>query len=417
MFVEKPDPQRWIGLDLHKHYLIATGVDTDLQQVLGPQRVQLTHLEAWIRRTITPDDALVLEMTTNTWQVYDELQPYAHSVTVVHPPHVTLITRAQVMTDRIAALTLARLHAKGLLVGIWVPPQEVRDRRALVTQRQKMTRLSTQATHALAASARENRLHAVLHRHHLVPPGGDLFASAQRGWWLELPVSPLERARILCDLDTLAFAQQQVAHIDQSLVALAAQEERVMLLVQLPGVGLYTALTILAAIGDIQRFPEARHLVGYAGLGARIHDSGLTTRTGRITKAGRRDLRTVMVEAAHTATNTHPHWQAELARLEPRLGHNKAIVAIARKLLVAVWHILTKQAADRHADPQRVARKYLQTAYTLGRSQRPAGQSAPAFVRQQLDRLGIGQDLTQVEWRSRKRPVPLPPSQLPAPAA
>jgi hypothetical protein len=47
-------------------------------------------------------------MTTNTWRVYDELLPYVHSVIVVHPPHVALITRAQVMTDKIAASHLAR---------------------------------------------------------------------------------------------------------------------------------------------------------------------------------------------------------------------------------------------------------------------------------------------------------------------
>ncbi|MBK8419312.1 IS110 family transposase [Candidatus Villigracilis saccharophilus] len=62
-------------------------------------------------------------------------------------------------------------------------------------------------------------------------------------------------------------------------------------LIQLPGFGITTALTLIAAIGEITRFEDAKHLVGYAGLGARIHDSGLTTRTGKITKAGRKDMR------------------------------------------------------------------------------------------------------------------------------
>ena len=97
-------------------------------------------------------------------------------------------------------------------------------------------------------------------------------------------------------------------------------------------------MTLLAAIGDISRFPDAKHLVGYSGLGSRVHDSGLTRRTGGMTKAGRRDIRAAMVEAAHAASRTHPHRKAELARLEPRLGHDEAIVAIARKLLLAVWH-------------------------------------------------------------------------------
>ena len=195
------------------------------------------------------------------------------------------------------------------------------------------------------------------------------------------------------------------------MAALAAQDERVVLLLQLPGVGLIIALTLLAAIGDISRFPLAKQLVGYSGLGTRVHDSGQTRRTGRITKAGRRDIRAAMVEAAHTAARTHPHWQAELARLEPRLGKNKAIVAIARKLLVAVWHVLKEGHADRFADPERVARKLLKHAYRLGRAHRPQGQTAARYVRQQLDRLGLGAELTAISL-GQTRHIALPPSQL-----
>jgi len=171
---------------------------------------------------------------------------------------------------------------------------------------------------------------------------------------------------------------------------------------------------ILAAIGDIARFPDAKHLVGYTGLGGRVHDSGLTTRTGRITKAGRKDLRAALVEAAQTAANTHPHWQAELARLEPRLGRNKAIVAIARKLLIAVWHVLTFQVADKYAQPVLVARKLMNVTYKLGKTNRPAGLSSAALVRAQLDRLRLAQDLTHVPWGAKKKPIPLPPSSQPS---
>jgi len=71
---------------------------------------------------------------------------------------------------------------------------------------------------------------------------------------------------------------------------------------------------VRASVGDIGRFPAAKRLVGCAGLGARVLDSGQSYYTGRITQAGRRDLRAVMIEAAH------PHWQAKFERLELRLG-------------------------------------------------------------------------------------------------
>jgi transposase len=356
-----------------------------------------------MRKELTAQDAVVLEMTTNAFQLYDDLTPYALSVTLVHPPHVALITRAQVMTDQIAALTLARLHAAGLLPAVWVPPAEVRDLRALLAQRAKTVRLATQA---------KNRLHAALHRYHLPPVEGDLFSPAHRDWWLALPVSALERVRIANDLDTLAFARTQIAALERALADLAAQDPRVPLLVQLPGIRFVTALTLLAAIGDIARFPTSTQLVGYAGLGARVHASGLTHRSGRITKAGRRDVRSVMVEAAWAAANSHPHWQAQLQRLEPRLGRNKAIVAIARKLLVAVWHVLTHACADRFAQPQSVARRMATYAYTLGRANRAAGQTVGTFVRAQLDRLDMGADLDAIPWGQRT--IPMPPSCLAA---
>jgi transposase len=377
-------------------------VDGQGGKVYGPRRVGWADLESWRSKTLTPQDAVVIEMTTNTWQVYDELQPYVHSVTVVHPPHVRMVTQPQVMTDKIASYNLALLLSKGLLKGIWIPPQAVRELRGLLAQRSRMTRLSTQA---------KNRLHAVLHRYHILPDAGNLFHADQRSWWLNLPVSTAEKVRIVSDLETLSFANQQIDLLTECLMQLAAQDERLPLLTQLPGVSVLNALAILAAIGKISRFPSAKHLVGYAGLGSRVHDSGLTTRTGRITKTGRRDLRTALVEAAQVAANAHPHWKTELARLEPRLGRNKAIVAIARKLLVATWHLLTFQAPYKHTEPVLLARKLIHVAYKLGKHNRPG--TAAAFARQTLDRLGIAQDVHSVPWGNKKRPVPLPPSALP----
>jgi transposase len=405
----KDTRKRYIGLDVHKHYLIAIGVDEDLNVVLPVRRVEFSYLEAWMKKTLTKQDEVVLEMTTNTWQLYDELCAYAGSVLVVHPPHVSLITRSQVMNDKIAASILARLLAKGLLVGVWVPPQEIRELRGLVAQRKKMTGLATQA---------KNRLHAVLQRHHLVAPEGNLFQESQQRWWLGLPLGSLEKVNVLSDLETLRFAQAQQLRLSSMMEEIASQQEQITRLLQLPGFGVVTAVTVWAAIGDIHRFADAQHLVGYTGFGTRVHDSGMTTRSGRITKAGRRDLRMALIEAAQVAANAHPHWKAELARLQPRLGRNtpalaggarEAIVAIARKLLVAVWYILAQHKTDRFAQPEAIAQKFLKFAYHLGKENRPKGQSAAQFVRQRLEALQLGSELTTIAWGSKK-PIPLPPA-------
>ena len=395
-------PNRFIGLDIHKAYFVAIGVDARKQVVFGPQTVLNHQLDAWVEKFLLPSDAVVVEMTVNTYLFHDVIAPHVQSIIAVHPPNVTLVTEVKVKTDKKAALTLAQLHAVGMLEGVWIPPEPVRDLRAVIAQREKMVRLSTQA---------KNRLSSLLHRRHLVfSCEGSQYAPEQKAWWLALPLTDLEKLIVQTDLDTLDFARKQLEIIEQALKRDAAKDDRVPLLAQLPGVNILTALTILAAIGTIERFEDAKHLVGYAGLGTRVHDSGQVHQNGRITKAGRKDLRRAMVNAANHAVLHHPFWKEELARLEVRLGRSKAIVAIARKLLVAVWHILTNEESDRHADERSVAASFINLAYRMGTKNLPEGVSAKAFTRQQLDRLKIGTKLTTVPWGSKQ--IALPPSKL-----
>ena len=104
-------PTRFIGLDIHKEYLVDSGVDHNQNQVFGPVKVTWGRFENSIQKNLDQFDAVALEMTTNSWRVYDTLEPHVNSVTIVHPPDVALIVKAQVKTDKRAALTLAKLHA------------------------------------------------------------------------------------------------------------------------------------------------------------------------------------------------------------------------------------------------------------------------------------------------------------------
>lgn len=391
--------KRYFGLDIHKHYFVVEAVNRDLETVYSHQRISNEALEDWAKRVLTPEDAVVVEMTTNAYLFYDTLAPYAHSVIVVHLPNVPEVTSVRVKTDKKAAEMLAKLLATGMLKGkeVWVPPQRVRDLRALVAQRAKMVRLSTAA---------KNRLHALEHRKHLELPDNP-FSPEQRTWWENLKLSTTEKLLVLSDLDTLVFARKQVEQIEESLKLQSVKEKRIPLLIQLPGVGVLTAMTLLGAIGDIYRFPNAKKLVGYAGLGTSVHDSGMSHTHGRITKAGRKDLRYAMVNAANNAVENHPYWRNQFDRLEPRLGRQKAIVAMARKLLVAVWQVLTQEVADRYSTPEIVANRFMNYVYAIRVRNMPNKQPAAAFTRTQLDRLGIGKDLQKIRHRSRTVQLPL----------
>jgi transposase len=386
------NPQkRFVGLDVHKQYVMVGAVNRAQEVVLPPRKVSMAEFEGWAKKHLCSTDEVVLEATTNAWYLYDLLEPLVERVVVCHPPQVKLIAAALVKTDKKDTMTLAKLLAVGMIPAVWVPPAHVRELRALINHRQRLVAQQTRT---------KNRLRSLLQRHHLVPPGGELFTPANRPWWFKLDLSVSEKLRARQDLTLLDQLGPLLTEVEAEIERLSMIEpwaEQTPYLLQLPGIGLITALTILGAIGEIERFPTAKKLVGYAGLGARIHASGQTHRTGGITKQGRKELRAVLVEAAWTAVRYDQHWKEQFERLADRVGRQKAIVAIARKLLVIIWHVLTAKVADRRAEPQQVARYFIRWGRQL-RVKTTQGIKASEFARQQLDKVGLGQELQRVPY-------------------
>ena len=356
--------ERYIAIDAHKHYVVVGGLNAQLEIVLPLRRVDINRFSEWAQKHLRLTDAVVIEATVNTWTLYDIIAPLVSRAVVANAYQVKLIAAARVKTDKHDVWSLARLLVADLIPEVWVPPIHVRELRALISHRRRLIQIRTRT---------RNRLHSLTHRHNLMPPKGSLFAPKHRDWWLSQDLSPTESLRLRHDLETLDHVDGQLETVDDELNRLTTVEPWSRFypyLVQLPGFGLVVSMTVLSAIGDITRFPTAKHLVGYAGLGASVHDSGKTHRTGRITKQGRRELRWVLVQAAWVAVNTHPHWKEQYERLRRRKPTNKAIVAIARKLLVVVWHVLTECVADRRADEDMVAFKLMMWLWKLGKARR-----------------------------------------------
>jgi transposase len=133
-----PQPQRFIGLDIHKDYLVWVAVDERQNILHPPQRVNYHHLSTWMSDALCPTDALVLEASTNAWDLYDQLVPRVGQVTVAHAGHVRWIASSLIKTDKRDALVLARLLAANLIPPVWVPPPHVRELCALMHHRSEL---------------------------------------------------------------------------------------------------------------------------------------------------------------------------------------------------------------------------------------------------------------------------------------
>jgi transposase len=372
---------RFVGLDLHRHDVMVGAVNAHQDIVLTPQRVTLRQFAQWASRHLRPTDQVAVEATTNTWVLYDLIEPYVAKVIVAHPQQVRLIASAKVKHDQRDALILAHLLSANLLPEVWVPPPHVRQLRSLIVHRHHLT---TQRRMA------KNRLRGVLFRFNLPAPLGDVASPDHRAWWQTLSLNPVERLRVQHDLDTFDHLAGQITDVDSSLAQLSIcipWSEDVPFLLQMPGIGLVSAMTILSAIGDIARFPTPKQWVGYAGLGAGIRSSGQTSRPGPITKSGRGELRTTLIQVAWAAARYSPYWRDCFNRLAPHKGAQKAITIIARKILVVIWHVLTHRTLDRNADPAQVERAFLKwaTDHRLATSQ---GLSRTQFVHNALVLVG-----------------------------
>jgi hypothetical protein len=279
--------ERHLAVDLHKHYLVIGGVNARQEVVLPPRRVDLGEWPTWAKTNLKPSDVLVVEATTNTWWFYDQTYPFVGQLLVADPRKIAWIAQTRVKTDAHDVMKLARLSAAGLIPLVWVPPLAVRELRALLAHRRRLVRTQT---------VLKNRLHSLLHRLQIASPAGDPFCAKHRAWWDALKVSPTGRLHVRHDLATLEQVVEQLEEIDDELRRLSCNEpwsDVMPYLLHLPGVGLIVAMTILAAIGDITRFPTSKKLVGYSRLAAGVHDSGQTQ-------------------------------------------------------LVVIWHVLTERAADQH---------------------------------------------------------------------
>jgi transposase len=386
---EKASTCRHIALDIHKYYSVVAGVDRDGKEVLSACRVEHMDLEDWLSKHLLPTDRVVIESTTNAWHVYDLLEPLVAEVLVANPIKVKQIACARVKTDKKDTFILARLLAANLVPTVWVPPKHVRELRQLVSHRRRLAGMHTQVV---------NRMHSVAHRHHLNHPKGKDFQEKNTRWQKDGSLSRLEKMQLELDMETREHLEKQVGRMTRELARLSHEEpwaSDMLYLMQVPGCGVVTGMTILAAIGDITRFETPKALASYSGLVPGLEQSGVKLRGKGITKEGRRELRWVMVEVAWRAVKADPHWKKYFETLQKRMHKHQAIVAIARHLLTVVWYVLTHHKPYSHYSPERIAYKYLTWAWALDQEQRQ-GMTRPQFARYYLMRLGIGNELKRV---------------------
>jgi transposase len=249
---------------------------------------------------------------------------------------VRSIATAAVKTDQIDATVLANLARLNFLPIAYAAPKEVRDLRQHLRYRDWLVGERRRV---------KNRVHAVLAGYNLASPVTDLFGRGGREWLAEVVETELRSTAVVVMEKMLGLIDQ----LDEQIKTLAREipvpeelEPEIEVLRSMPGVGRLLAATILAEIGNIERFNSPKALCSWAGLTPRVHQSGAVLRHGRITKEGSRYLRSAMVCATITAIRISLRWSRVYERIARRSGWRSAKVAVGRKMLSVIYYMLKR---------------------------------------------------------------------------
>lgn len=349
---------RAIGLDVHKRFTEVAVLEPG-EGIRHRQRIPTTPAALrTFARTLGPEDHVVLEASVNTWAIADLLSAHAGRVVVSNPMRTQAIASAKVKTDRVDSAILAQLLAADFIPPVWVPDSATQTLRRQVSHRHVVVQQRTRL---------RNRIHGILHRNLVEHPFTDLFGKAGRRWLATVPLPVKERSQVESALRLLHTVEAEIRLVDGSLAQAALKDERVLRVMTIPGIGLTTAMSIVAVIGDICRFPHATNMVGYLGLDPRVRQSGdRPARIGHISRQGQAHARGLLVEAAHAAIRVPGPLRAFYQRVRRRRGPQIAIVAVARKLAVLAWHLLTKKTEYRWTVPGLTAHKWRRVELMAG---------------------------------------------------
>jgi transposase len=329
-----------VGIDMHKRFS-ETAVLDDAGKVLD--RVTLFHdnRERMIDffSNLGPDTVATVEATRSWYWLYELLEAQKIAVKLAHPLKVRIIAEAKVKSDKIDARILAQLERTGFLPESYIPPQEVRDQREALRYRLALVR---------ARAMFKNRVHAILDKLGIGHKFTDLFGVAGLEFLKTVELRPIYRQELNGYLAIIEYLETKIADATKEVRKLLKPDPRVKRLMTIPGVGELTAYLLLSEIGDIGRFPAAKKLCSYAGITPSVRQSADHRYEGHITRQGNSYIRWGIIEAAQLAPRQDPALLAFYDRLSNKRGPKKARVAVGRKLLIAVWHVLTYQQDYRH---------------------------------------------------------------------
>lgn len=362
--------KRFIGLDVHKQSTQCCEMNPHgyiQRQFQFPSTPG--ELEAYAQ-TLTEDDEVALEATTNCFAFAKVLKKYAGNVLISNPMQTKAIAWARIKTDKVDSQVLAHLLRTGFLPEVWYPDEDTQLLRRRTAHREALGEMRTKV---------KNRIHSILHRNLVKAIDvNDLFGKEGMGFLESLckekeTLPDDERWQLKEELKMLKVLGTQIDDAQKEIAKEAVDSDEARLIMSLPGVSFYSASGIVSAVGSVERFPSAKKLVSYFGLNPQVIQSGDHCWTGKISKRGRSNARWLIIEAAQIAVRVPGPLQGFFQRLIKNKCRNIAIVAVARKMVCIIWQMLHEKQPYKWAPPLLTKEKLRKLEITAGKPKMKTG--------------------------------------------
>lgn len=329
---------KYIGIDYHKQYFVATAMD-ERGRIISKDKVSTDRdsIRHYFKKAGTGDTKAVMEACYGWEYFYDEVDDLLEDLVMAHPLKTRLIAEARIKTDSIDSETLAHLLRADLIPKAYAPSADTRDKKNLLRYRSSLTAIKVRI---------KNTIHSVLARNHIEDKTftslSDKFGKKGLVYLRAVTLKGNDTVILNQYLDLLGETETKIKAAESQIRAVCRQDEICKLLSSVPGIGDILAVTIRYEIDEIGRFVSAGKLCSYAGIVPSTYSSGNRTYQGKITKQGNKWLRWAMIEAAQRAP-LNDMWLREFYNRISKKGKKIARVAVARKLLEIIYRIWTEQ--------------------------------------------------------------------------
>jgi transposase len=337
---ENQEKGRIIGMDIHPTVFSACALEnTDARtaaELFMHDRVDMDDLERWYKKNHHPGDLYVMESCNNSFETAKRLKRLGAHVVVLESLRIGQIQKAYLKDDKVDSRKVARVYLSGLAVEVWQPDEKTRERREVLAVYERVKRDSVRC---------RNRIWSWLTQHGIKKPEGlELTEESGLNWLLQCREWSLRQQLLIRTMHAnLVYAQSKRKELKRLMAAEIAEDPELLKLQQLCGLRLIVIYALGAVIGDISRFKNPKRLVAYIGLQPSVKQSGINDRSGGLRHTGRKDLRCLLVQAAHAilrmgpADNPLATWGRAMTY---RKSRNVAAIAVARKLTVYIWYLL-----------------------------------------------------------------------------